>query len=61
MSASQLICIEERRYAALLSALKEALFALNVAPRFKVGLTDSYRIASMIEKTLADEGQGGAQ
>jgi hypothetical protein len=52
MSALTLVSIEERRYAALIGALRLALFALNIAPRFKAGLTNSYRIASLIERAL---------
>lgn len=57
MSALCLVSIEERRYAALLGALRLALFALNIAPRFKTGLTDSYRIAAQIERALFDVGE----
>jgi hypothetical protein len=53
MSAPTLVSIDERRYAALIEALKLALFALNIAPRFKAGLTDSYRIAEQIERALS--------
>ena len=54
MSAPTLVCIEERRYATLIDALKLALFALNTAPRFRTGLTDSYRIAAQLERALCD-------
>ncbi|HXM33719.1 MAG TPA: hypothetical protein VN920_00895 [Pyrinomonadaceae bacterium] len=57
MSALTLVSIEERRYAALLGALRLALFALNIAPRFKAGLTDSYRIAAQIEQALSNVGE----
>lgn len=33
--------------------LQQALLALNTAPRFRVGKTNSYRIASAIERHLA--------
>jgi hypothetical protein len=57
MSAPNLVSIEERRYAALIDALRQALFALNIAPRFKTGLTDSYRIAAQIERALCNIGE----
>ena len=57
MSAPSLVNIDERRYAALIGALRLALFALNIAPRFKAGLTDSYRIAAQIERALSDAGE----
>jgi hypothetical protein len=53
VTAPTLVSIEERRYAALVDALKLALFALNIAPRFKAGLTDGYRIAEQIEQALS--------
>lgn len=36
----------------VLNTLKSALCALNTAPRFNVGLSDSYQIASQCEKTI---------
>ena len=53
MSALSLIAVEERRFAALLDALKLARLALNTAPRFRCGDTDSYRVVSQIEAALA--------
>lgn len=53
MSAPAIIAVEERRLAALLDALKLARLALNTAPRFRCGNTDSYRVASQIEAALA--------
>ena len=36
----------------ILNTLQAALTALNTAPRFNVGLSDSYQIASQCEKTI---------
>jgi len=46
---------------ALLAALKQALAALNTAPRFDVPSldTDSYRIASVCDRALAAATGGG--
>jgi hypothetical protein len=49
--------VEDHR--ALVEALKLALRALNTAPRFRVGDTDSYKIAARIEAVLS-EAKGGA-
>lgn len=38
--------------ARLLEALRLALTALNAAPRFRVGDTDSYKIAAIVHKTI---------
>ena len=57
MSALNLVSIEERRYAALIDSLRRALCALNIVPRFKVGVTDSYRIAAQIERVLCNVGE----
>jgi hypothetical protein len=43
--------VEDHR--ALVDALELALRALNTAPRFRVGDTDSYAIAARIEAVLA--------
>jgi hypothetical protein len=46
----------------MVEALRLALTALNTAPRFKVGETNSYAIASEIERTLSealDDGRMG--
>ena len=40
----------------LLSACVAALEALNTAPRFNVGTTTSYRIASQVEAAIAKAG-----
>lgn len=40
----------------LLAALTLALRALNTAPRFRVGDTDSYRIASVVDAAIAKAG-----
>ena len=45
----------------LIDALKLALEALNTAPRFRVGDTDSYRIASHLEQVIRNAEEGGAQ
>lgn len=37
----------------LISALRLAQRALNTAPRFRVGDTDSYRIAAKVDAALA--------
>jgi hypothetical protein len=42
---------------ALIDACKLALRALNTAPRFRVGDTDSYAIASRIEEVLQSAGE----
>ena len=38
---------------AMLAALRLAQTALNTAPRFRVGETDSYGIASIVDKAIA--------
>ena len=40
----------------LLAALTLARRALNAAPRFRVGDTDSYRIASVVDEAIAKAG-----
>lgn len=42
----------------MLEVMKLALTALNTAPRFRVGETSSYAIASEIERTLRDATDG---
>jgi hypothetical protein len=42
----------------MMAALKLALTALNTAPRFRVGETSSYEIASRIEETLEEALEG---
>ena len=37
----------------LLEALQQAIQALNTVPRFRVGNTDSYRIASLCDRAVA--------
>jgi hypothetical protein len=46
----------------LLAALERAVDALNTAPRFRVGDTDSYDIASLCDRAIAQAkaGAGGA-
>ena len=38
----------------LLEALRLAQSALNTAPRFRVGDTDSYKIAAQVDKAIAE-------
>ena len=38
----------------MLAALQLAQAALNTAPRFRVGDTDSYKIAATVDKALAE-------
>jgi hypothetical protein len=38
----------------MLAAMRLALEALNTAPRFRVGDTDSYKIAAIVDRTIAD-------
>jgi hypothetical protein len=42
---------------ALIDACRLALLALNTAPRFRVGDTDSYAIASRIEGAIRNAGE----
>ena len=43
----------------MLAALKKAVTALNVKPKFRVGFTDSYAIAAMCETAINQaEGRG---
>lgn len=44
----------------LLAALLLARQALNTAPRFRVGDTDSYKIAAIVDKAIAEARQGHA-
>jgi hypothetical protein len=39
--------------AEMLDTISSALYALNTAPRFPVGDTDSYKIAALCERTIA--------
>lgn len=48
------ISIERRRYAALIDALKSAVFALKAARIYHCGHTDNYVIAAQIERLLAE-------
>lgn len=43
----------EQSHPALLPALREAVRALNAEPRFRVGATDSYKIAARCDKAIA--------
>ena len=54
MSGATHISIERRRYAALIEALKSAVFALKTARIYHCGHTDNYVIASQIERLLAE-------
>jgi hypothetical protein len=48
----------------LLAALWQAVDALNTAPRFQVGASDSYAIASLCDRAIAKatgKRKGGAQ
>jgi hypothetical protein len=38
----------------MLEALRLAQRALNTAPRFRVGVTDSYKIAAIVDKAIAE-------
>lgn len=57
MSAPASTAIEERRLAALTDALRAAMLALNAAPCFRCGDTDSYRIAAQVRDALAGVGE----
>ena len=52
----------DKAYAApeLLKALKQAVMALNVAPRYAVGGTDSYEIASLCDRAI-NKAEGRAE
>lgn len=53
MTDTILVTLPETDLARAVAALDSALFALNIAPRFRCGLTDSYRIAAEVERALA--------
>ena len=42
----------------MLEALRLAQSALNTAPRFRVGDTDSYKIAAQVDKAIAEADAG---
>ena len=44
---------KDQKILVLVDALKWAVLALNTAPRFKVGDTDSYEIAAKCDRTIA--------
>jgi hypothetical protein len=47
-----LVCAYQSGLSEMIETLKLALDALNTAPRFRVGVTDSYAIASRIHTVL---------
>jgi hypothetical protein len=51
---------ERRAASEMLSALLLAQAALNTAPRFRVGDTDSYKIAAVVDRAVAKARHGDA-